>query len=197
MTPDFAVIIASLSLIVTILGWSKTYSKQKQLESIKGDIQKIVSEHDTRFDYLHKRRGEVIDELYKRMDRIMQLLQASVRAVRFNDEKLPEEQRNEGLGLISPLTDYYYQNRLYIDRDLCEQIEKLLQNLYEISGNIGTASSLVPFRLGFDPSIANMHKEFIDKATNIMTNDLPPIHNLIEEKMRAILGIGSEAKSSH
>lgn len=116
MKPEWiAAIAAAASLLVTVAGWFVVYSKQKKLETLKGEIQKILSEHDTRFDYLHKRRGEVIDELYKRMDRITSLLQASVRTLRLNVDRSLEEQRKEAFLLIGPLMDCYYQNCIYID----------------------------------------------------------------------------------
>ena len=99
----FAAGLSFLSLIVTIIGWYKTYSKQVELEKIKGDIQRTLSEHDTRFMYLHQLRGKVIDELYKRIEIVMRLLQASDAYVQFDNENSKAQQREEALRLLSPV----------------------------------------------------------------------------------------------
>jgi len=194
MTPDwFAAIASMISLIVTVFGWSIVHAKQMQLESLKGDIQKIVSEHDTRFEYLYKRRGEVIDELYKRIEKIIRLLQASVRKGRLNGERSPEEQRDEAINLIFPLLDYYYQNRLYIDRELVQQIEAFISKTFEFSINIGTATNIN--RFGLDPNLMNQSIKYIMNAEKVVLDDLPDIQKLIEKQMRAILY--GDASNSH
>lgn len=163
-----------------------------EVESVKGEIQKLVSEHDTRFAYLHKRRGEVIDQLYKLNVKMMRPLYSSATTVKMNIQRSEEEERAEGLRLIPLFVKYYYENHLYLDEDLCKLIDDLLAALTRILNELGQASQLFPLSL-YDIEVAKMQSEFYNKVRERINNDLPGINALIEKKMRVILG-STEAK---
>jgi hypothetical protein len=161
----------------------------RRLEAYRTELSRIVSEHDTRFSYLHQRRGDVIDQLYKGIDRIYRTLGASVRAVRLNFDASPEDQRKEGTKFVLLFIDYYYQNRLYLDDGLRQEIEKVIPRLWDILDNFGVASGLTPFAQAGDTNSQAQITGFTNEAANIITSDLLPILQHIEEQMREILGI--------
>ena len=189
MSSDLATAISGLALLVTILGWSFTYDKQKKLESIRGDIQKIVSEHDIRFEQFHKRRVEVIEELYKRIVRIIGLLTASIRAARIEGEISPEEYRSNALKQFTEFNDFYYENRLYVNKNLRAHIEKFIHDVLIIAVDFGTLERLQLFistgtyLQQHDEQRISMLKEVTDK----INSGLPEIRDLIEEQMLDIL----------
>ncbi|NJN99994.1 MAG: hypothetical protein HC875_40735 [Anaerolineales bacterium] len=169
----------------------------RELEKFRADLQLAGFEYDTRFAYLHKRRGEVIDEVYKKIDKTMRLFGASARLGRFNFDSPPEAQQQEARNTFWELFEYYFQNRLYLDLDLCTQIEQFFSAVFAIETNLGTASSLALFLVAHDPNTMNQHAQFVEEARQHIINDLPPIRDLIETKMRTILGINHERNVSN
>lgn len=182
-----AVIVSAISLIITIRSWYVTDMQQKELERLKGEIQRINSEHDTRFAYLHQRRGRVIDKLYKLIDETIGLFDSSIRLGRFNGEVNNEEQRDEAIKTYIRMIKYYNQNRLYLDQALCDQIDELIPMLFEISSRLSTP-------IGFMGPIPVTTEQF-NAASKIVQEKLPPIRSLIEKEMRAILGVDLSVKS--
>jgi hypothetical protein len=167
-----------------------------KLEDLKGEIRQIVSEHDTRYEYLHDCRGKVIDEVYKKIDKTLRLFGASARAIRLNFDSSPETQQQEARTTFWELFEYYFQNRLYLDQDLCTRIEQFFDVVFTIETNLGSASSLAIYLAAPYPEIINQHAQFVDEARKHIINDLPPIRDLIEKRMRAILGINHEKNAS-
>jgi hypothetical protein len=186
--------VAVASLIVTVVGWYSTYSKQKNLESLKGDIQKLVSEHDVRFTHFHKRRVEVNEEIYKRVVKIIGPLTSSVRGASFEFEISPEEYRSQAFTQLFELIDFYHENRLYLDHNICEQMEKFIQSVMSISIDFGAITNPQQFMSGLNPESADQRMRLWKNAADIIKNDLPAIRDHIENQMQVILGIGNSRK---
>lgn len=134
------VFFAAFFLLVTIIGWIVTSREQTKLAQTQGGIQKSISEHDTRFNYLHQRQGQILAELYKRMVWMEGLFHASARLGRLKNEELPEDQIPKALKEYNNLIVFYKENRLFIDLDLCKKIEDLLKKVLSISINVGIFS---------------------------------------------------------
>jgi len=196
MLPNILAIVTVLaavaSLIVTVIGWYFTYSKQKNLESLRGDIQKIVSEHDIRFSHFHKRRVEVNEELYRHVVKIIGPLMSSVRGASFEHEISPEEYRSRAFIQFFELTDFYQENRLYLNRGICEQMEKFIQSVLSISINFGTLTKPQQFMAGLNPQSADQQRQIWEETAKIIRNDLPVIRDLMEKQMQVILGIDNQ-----
>ena len=98
----------------------------RNLEKYKVELQSTAFEHQTRFTKLHEQRAAVITELYQRMDRIRQLWEASVRPLRLNVDPEPEQQQNEASRRSLELQEFYFQNKLFLEEELCTAMEDLL-----------------------------------------------------------------------
>ncbi len=190
MTAEY---VASIALFVTVFGWLVTYLAQKEQMKLTHNLQKLLSEHDTRFSHLHKRRADAIDALYKTMDHLLGLLQASIRGGRFQGEPSPEEQQTQAFQKFLAFQESFYQNRLYFDEDLCKHIEKLIQQYFDVFSKVGLASNLRQFisdgaAFHIDPTVITSHKKLMDETTEIIVKELPPIQRLIEKRLRHVLG---------
>lgn len=190
MTAEY---VSSIALVVTGVGWLVTYLSQREQMKLTHDLQKLLSEHDIRFSLLHRQRADAIDALYKTMDNLLRLLQASIRTGRFNGEPTPEEQQTQAFQKFSFLYESFHQNRLYFDADICAHIEKLIQQCFTVFSNFGLASNISqiisnsnPFHI--DSTVFTNHKKLIDEATDIIVKELPPIQRLIEDRMQHELG---------
>ena len=204
MTPDQATIYAAilaaliaafvslgttlLTLIVSTILALSSYSNAKKIESIRGDVQKIVSEHDTRFSYLHERRGEVIAELYKQIADLSRVFSTAF-TLKMSGEPTEEDQLAEGFNTASNFYIYVQRNRIYLDSDLNEKIRKFIVQLVEASVNykmMQLYSSENWAAYGFSPELRTRHYEALRRTIN---ENLPPIRDDIEKKMQAVLGV--------
>ena len=159
------------------------------LERYKAGLQRVAFEHQTRFAKLHDQRAEIIAQLYRQMDRIRQLWEASARALRFNVEESPDQQRAEASRLCLTLTDFYYQNKLFLEEDLCTAMEHFLLEAQQVWLTHGDWSAAFSSGPGQDPAAAIAHKMMIDQANRLIQDRLQPAMQLVETRMRAILGI--------
>ncbi|CAG0947130.1 hypothetical protein ANRL1_03710 [Anaerolineae bacterium] len=182
---DYAVLASLLALLVSMLGWFFTYRKQVQLENLKGDIAKVLSEHDTRFAYLHQRRGEVIDQLYKRIVKMRRRLNKSL-MVTVDDELSLNVERTESHAILYELYDYYLENRIYLDEELCKQIDALNKN---------SGDALEHTEIGHQ--YPDMIRAYRDRTKAIIANEINPLLGQIEKQMREILGPNSKTRTNN
>lgn len=185
--------VAGLAVLVTTIGWLITYLTQREHGRELHKFNELLSEHDTRFSHLHQQRAEAIDSLYKAIDYVLAGLQGTVRPIRLLCDPSPEEQRSQAFKHFVTLQDCFYQNRLYFDEDMCEPIEKFLQQCFAAFNRVDMAFS---FRqsmtegaaLNRDPAIFAEHRTLMEEASSIILKELPIIQRLIEKKMRHLLG---------
>lgn len=187
-----AIDVSLLTLLATAFGWLFTYLKQKEQLNEIHKFKIFLSEHDTRFSHLHKRRAEVIDSLYKSIDNVLARLQGTVRQIRLICDPSPEEQRTEAFKHFITLQECFYQNRLYFDEEICEPIENYLKQCLIAVNKIDTAFSLRSITEGAafncDTAIFEDRKTLMEEASSIILTELPNIQGLIEKKMRHLLG---------
>lgn len=171
-------LVSAIALLVTIVGWGTT-------ARLQGEIQKSISEHDTRFAYLHKRRGEVIDQLYKQICKMKKALTASL-LVDLNDTESLKEHRKNVHKIFYELNDYYRENRLYLDEELCQKIE-------ELATNMGNALE--------HTEISNTYPDIVKayrlKSNEIIAVDIHSLQKQIEGQMRKTLGLDNQSKLGH
>lgn len=184
MTPEQALALAALLAVVQgVIGWFISHWLGERLEQVRGQIQQTISEHDTRFAYLHERRGEVIDQLYKKIFKLRKALVASL-GVALDDVESLKEKRKAVHDIFYALDDYYRENRLYLDEDLCQKIEELLTN----SGNALEHTE-----------ISNMYPDLVrgyrEKSKEIIVGNIEPLQKQIERQMRKIVGLVSNGKA--
>lgn len=187
MTTELAAALAPfISLLVTIVGWIVIASAQRELAKRQGEIQKIVSEHSTRFTYLYQRQGQVIEELYRKVDKITRLFGASARSTRVKLDAPIEEQQDKAMKTFWELFEYYHQNRLYIDEKLAQQLLQFFGEVFGIDTTLGAALTLRPFMFNYDPLVAKQYSDYADQVRNKIAG-LDPIRINIEKEMRYIL----------
>lgn len=185
--------ITLITLFVIVIGGSIIYLSLKKQMKIIGHLQELLSEHDTRFIHLHKRRADAIDTLYKSMDHLRGSLLASIRAGRFQGESSPEEQHVQAVQHFVTFQECFYQNRLYLDEDFCMQIENLIQKCINAFSTVGITSNFHQIlsrgdSLHLESKDISSHKDLMDEAAKIIVRELPPVQQLIEQQMRDVLG---------
>jgi hypothetical protein len=159
---------------------------QLKLAGLQGDIQKTVSEHDTRFAYLHQRRVEVIDKLYKDIVRLNNYLMKYTSPSPYIDPDFSEEPQNklhlnETKNSIIQFIDYYEENKLYLD-------QKLIDLLKEYNSQLGVILTYIDLRIEY-PELASDKdaSQFFQRVDGILKECFPHIKTEIEGKCERYL----------
>lgn len=166
----------------------------RNLEKYKVELQSTAFEHQTRFTKLHEQRAAVITELYQRMDRIRQLWEASVRPLRLNVDPEPEQQQNEASRRSLELQEFYFQNKLFLEEELCTAMEDLFRVNWAVLSNVGVASTLDRPGPNSDPAAVASRTMLLKDAQDVIINKLPPVLRRVEAAMRSMLGISEMRK---
>lgn len=169
-TDVFAALASLLALLVTIAGWIFTARLQVQ-------VQKAVTEHTTRFSYLHERRGKVIDDLYKQIFNMEQALTASL-TVALNDTRSLEEHKQYVHDVFYELNKHFRENRLYLDEELCQMMEKLIADFGKALQHTEVSDAYPNIVMGYR-----------DVAVELISKDIHPLQQQIEKQMRTMLGV--------
>jgi hypothetical protein len=182
---QFAVLATLLGLLQAAIGLFINHRLGKNLEQFKGQIQQTVSEHDTRYAYLHKRRGEAIDQLYKQIIKMRRRLNQSL-VVSLDDVVSLKAQRTESHTDFEELYNSYLSNRIYLDEELCKKIDALNRNL----GNALEHTEI-------DYTYPDMIRAYRDRTKAIIANEIDPLLGQIENQIRDILGLNSQARTNN
>lgn len=197
MTPEWFTAIVALivaiggwivTVIVIFVGAIVTYSTQKKLENFKGEIQQIVAEHDTRFSYLHERRGKVIDNVYKSVYRIEQELLQTQRIGYNETTELAEEAKTLGQE-IDRFRNYYGENRFCLDEELCGMIDGFISRSRNAYEHVKVALLNQPALARGDPGALNQLQTYWANDAEVISQSVVPIRGNIEKQVRQILGI--------
>jgi hypothetical protein len=157
------------SLIITVIGWGYTWTKQNELAQTQKEIQKSISEHNIRFETLHLERTKIMENIYG------QLVEISNRAGKRN---FPEVEN-----LISKLWHYYELHDLFIDPALSKKIKNMMNSLFEL-GIKGIASGNA-YKEGY----IDVAEDFHARAEEIIEKEIPHLKEEIKEEMQKILGV--------
>lgn len=160
----------------------------RQLEKLRTDLRLSALEHEIRFAKLHEKRVEAIEELYRHFVEIQRSLHSLVSAMK---SELLSESRDEKKAAtsksIEALWKYFEECRIYFSEDLCSKIREFYRQT-QLS-NINLMSADILQNLGQEST------EDIEKASNILSNEVSRIRGDIEKNFRQLLG-GSDMNNN-
>lgn len=168
-----------------------------KLAEMNGEIQKRLSEHDTRFSYLHKRQGEVIDGLFKKIATIQRIFESAFVPLMIHAYAQPpiEEQLKQGFEAAIEFIRYYEQNSLYLDERTCQLIDTFNGKLKEL-----WVKDVVTDGLESNPGIGEANPSFEvrifrEGMQRIVKEELPLIKSEIAKRMQTMLGVNQNGNS--
>ncbi|MGB8645152.1 MAG: hypothetical protein WCF84_07935 [Anaerolineae bacterium] len=185
----FITIFSAITLIVTIRSWYVTAAKQTELAARQGEIEKIVHEHDTRFSYVYQKQGEVIDRLFRHVATILDIFSVALASYKVGNSPPQETELVRGFNAVADFIDYYNQTKLYLDKGLCQLIDKFIERLNEAYANFTTMQSFKQYLAGHDPAVMNQYTQLNKDLREVVYKDLPPIQREIAKKMQTIIGL--------
>lgn len=137
----------------------------------------------TRFSYIHNKRADVLGRMYSHLVDATNALSQLTSLVKFNDGRSIENQKQEVVSAFSIFHNLYRRNRLYIDKDICEDIDAILKIMASAYYDYDIAT------WGHKHHHDKTHVELLKKAWEQMSVQIPPLFDKIELRFRTILGV--------
>jgi hypothetical protein len=152
-------------------------------EQLKAQLRMVAHEHEVKFSRLHEERAEVIKKMYSLLVELITkaeifLLPGSV------ENRALEQETGE---CINNLSACFKQSRIYLDIELCKQIECLL---VAIRDAFAKRTILAEWR----PQSKEEEQEWrriLLETYNVIIKEVPPIQLRLEEEFRRILSPSS------
>lgn len=131
-----------------------------------------------------KYRAAAILELYKLLTVATDRIRLLTHWLQPTDEKSLPEKKNETALAYNALRDFFNNNKIYFDKDICERMQSILQIIY----NSFSAFDIAQRGEGYQPDNTGLWQD----AWNNVSKELPPLEQELEDKFRNLL----EADSS-
>jgi len=150
-----------------------------EIERLKSSLQIEAAEHQVRFAKLHKKRGEIIAELYALL----------VEAHSVADEGVlgDADKTREAFDKILKLSQFIDLNRIYLPPAVCALLDNFTRTLRSSKTKLHVYFSV--------PRPTEKHAEayskFLQEALTGFQSDLPAIREQLEKEFRAMLGVES------
>jgi hypothetical protein len=176
--------VTSVSIVIVYLSKiliSNLFSKD--LEKFKNNLEKEAFSYRVRYEKMHLRRAEAIEEIYRRMVKTYRAFRSYVHPMQSSKES-QEAKGGEVAKIANDFSDYYEENRIFIDEDLAQKIDKLSDVFRKVWGEFET------YRFG--EKLKQPYFEGYKNAWETISKETPIIKKEIENEFRKIIGIKDE-----
>jgi len=174
------------TVIVGAVAWiGREVFKQlfsKDLEKFKLNLEEALR-FRVRYERLHTERAEVIKELYKRLFRAHDSMSTLTCPCQFAGEPPLEEKAKSAERAVNGLISYYEENKIFLEEDLSEEFDKLIEHLKNAWWEFQTSQEL---RGSGETGSAERWYKAWEKVSK---EGVPEVRRRIEDKFRGIIGI--------
>ncbi|MDD5569070.1 MAG: hypothetical protein PHG23_01490 [Candidatus Pacebacteria bacterium] len=144
-------------------------------------VQYLTSTFIVKYENLHNERAQIIKNLYQRVVKTYRSFYSYMNPLQLAGEPNQESKGKETAKLANEFTDYYEENRIFIDKKLTKEVDKLSKVFREAWAEFET-HRMLQGKKEFD------FKNW-QKAWNIISKETPLIKEKIEDEFRGIIGI--------
>jgi len=140
-------------------------------------------EHQTRFGKAHERRMKAIESICLALRQAHVCFSSLVKVLDSSEAPPMDEKESLAKGAFKRLHESFTRHRVYLERDICDEIDGLLRELREAYG-------LWDEQLHGDPGRQTTDSRYpLGEAKSIVQTKVPPIIAKLEHRFRVILGI--------
>jgi len=168
-----------------VQGFKASLQSQTQLEieKTKHELEKIATEHQIKFAKLHEKRADVILEMNKNIESLINSIQQLVSLVDFPAEPSRLEKMKKAGECLDEFLKHYRQNSIYLSENLSKKIKDLVDTL------IKPAISFSVLLTGVNNDLEKVPGEKWEKAWGEVEKLVPEIRESIGKEFRSILGV--------
>ena len=150
-------------------------TNDKELVKFRSELEKTAFEHQTRFTKLYDKRAEIIGNIYPLiLDAEAKCLSLAPTFLDIPEEKLI----SQAFEVTRDLRIYFDRNRLYLDTELCSDIDNLLKNL---------STSSLKFQASKLKEYENNKERIWNEGYQEFINEVPKVKINLEKKFRELL----------
>lgn len=161
-----------------------------RVESYKGDLQRLTTEHSVRFQRLHSERAEVIKDLYARVARLHDTLHSTLRLFQaVGEPPLVEKVRSLSLQ-FNELRDFYLPRKIFFAASTCELMDAILEIAKNIFFDI-TTYEVDTSTEAYSRDVLLERHEFWAQARAAHNKEFAELKKKLEREFREILGINA------
>ncbi len=154
-------------------------NSSKEVEQLKAALQKAAIEHQVQFTRLHERRGQVIADVYSRLEAVHSCSRRWAAAGSIAER--PELREQAGTAILE-LETFFHSHAIWLDKDTSDAISSILDDFRGV---------LLDISLTADGSIPSENLSgTLFRSLNLK---IPTARSLLESRFRAILGPSSSA----
>lgn len=158
----------------------------RYLERFKTSLQIEAKERELQFSKLHQKRAEVIENLYQLIVDASFFVKSFLSPLTLPHEPNKEEKAKIAFEKLWEMTNYYDRNRIYFEKELCDVLDKFINDIREPARKFKSA-------LRYEDSL---YKELLlkldeiwDQSWDKFTQEVEPAKAELENEFRRILGV--------
>jgi len=166
------------------------HTLNEQLEEHKNKLELIKEEYQIQFTHLHQERAAVIKELYQKLIELHSAMHSFTRTIHPVQKDAEEESRKRANRVnvaLMEFQNYYSANRIFIPKNTCEKIDKLLEQYSDKGWDFNYFQGELKLGLLEKKTYLEYYKK-CREISNQIKDKFPVLITEIEDLFREILG---------
>ncbi len=162
----------------------------QQLEIVKNELGRASQEYLIKFSSLHAERATIIRDLHAKLVDAQRVMNSTLKPFQEVGEPSLDDKIDTFVKSINNFNQFYLNNRIYLPRQLCTQIETFAVKLREMHIDI-TTYPVDPKDIECQvvPGLAKERREMWEQARSEFDNEAKSLGNNIETEFRKLLGV--------
>ena len=169
----------------------------EKIEPLKSELTKNNISYQIEYGHLHQKRGEVILELYQKLQELhgaMAHWTARMHPIIEDAEKEAEERHVRVSRALNDFQYYYIAHKLFFAKSFCKSIDDIFESYWKLAYDFGFKSNALEKR-SLTPEFIKEYIEETSKISKEIRDKFPSKIEEIEDEFRKILGVKVEGHS--
>jgi hypothetical protein len=150
------------------------------IERTRSDLQRLVKEHEIKYERLHTERAERVAELYQHIVETNDAVQACLEAFEEKPERMRFDLAAEAIKRGDRLAEYVTRNEIYFSRSLARELRELYTCLLDVG---------IEYKMYCEDKRQNKDcSNFVNLLSEVQTDTRGALKRT-EEEFRKLLGV--------
>jgi hypothetical protein len=158
--------------------------QRRSIERYVHELDRVSYEHEVVFSRLHERRVDVIADLYAKLIDAQRAFGTWTHPLQASNE----DQKQKGQAAFEAgkgFEETFVHNRIWLDEDLCAQLDRFNRTLYEAFVDFTTFDA-------DDPRTKSDHLHQWQAVIKRLEDEVQPLRVAVEKRFREMLGSATE-----
>lgn len=155
-----------------------------KVEIFKVELEKASTEHQIKFQSLHAKRAQVIQELYNLMNQILQDIDLAMYEYGWTPN-IQKQKFQQAFDSGRELQNLFSKNRIYFDQDFCQREQEFLNNIHKLLRDFLQA-------INSSEDLSETNNEIMaqwSEAHKSLYSQISPLNRELEETFRKLIGV--------